>query len=207
MTRFTDKEKVALNRAKAEAATRFDGSETTDHGNFVQRWLRRAAIVRELSQLDDRMLADIGIQRWEIEAVADAATGGPRVSPLRALLRAIIAPVRRWHRRNQAYRQLASLDDRMLADIGITRADIPVLVRNWDGEPLSARREEEESSLIRGFRQWNRSRATARALHALDNHMLEDIGLVRGDIDWVAEELAAQSVWTAANRNQQSRAA
>jgi hypothetical protein len=37
--------------------------------------------------------------------------------------------------------------------------------------------------------------------------MLEDIGLVRGDIDWVAEELAARTALTAANRNSEHRAA
>ena len=137
--------------------------------------------------------------------VSEAATGS-RGSFAAALLRAIAAPFVRWYRRNEAYRQLASLDDRMLSDIGISRADIPALVNGWDGEPVTGQTEE-DGSLLRGLRQWNRSRATAKALHALDNHMLDDIGLVRGDIDWLAEELAAQSVWTAANRNHEPRAA
>ena len=206
MTRFTDKEKVALDRAKmAVATTRTDSSALASPGSILQRWLSRAAVVRELSQLDDRMLADIGVQRWQIQEVADAATGS-RGSFAAALLRAIAAPFVRWYRRNEAYRQLASLDDRMLSVIGISRADIPALVNGWDGEPVTGQTEE-DGSLLRGLRQWNRSRATAKALHALDNHMLDDIGLVRGDIDWLAEELAAQSVWTAANRNHEPRAA
>ncbi len=32
-----------------------------------------------------------------------------------------------WRRRQAAYDELSSLDDRSLADIGITRADIPYL--------------------------------------------------------------------------------
>lgn len=32
-----------------------------------------------------------------------------------------------WRRRQAAYEELSSLDDRSLADIGITRADIPYL--------------------------------------------------------------------------------
>ncbi|GIK98578.1 MAG: hypothetical protein BroJett029_27870 [Alphaproteobacteria bacterium] len=207
MTRFTDKEKVALERAKAAVATtRTDSSASTDRGNALQRWLRRAAVVRELSQLEDRMLADIGLERWQIEELADRVTGNDGRSVVSALVATLVAPAIRWHRRNEAYRQLAGLDDRMLSDIGIVRGDIPQIVGSWNGEtPTSPA--EQDATLLRGIRQWNRSRATAKALHALDNHMLDDIGLVRGDIDWVAEELAAQSVWTAANRNHEPRAA
>jgi uncharacterized protein YjiS (DUF1127 family) len=34
---------------------------------------------------------------------------------------------RGWRRRQAAYEELSALDDRSLADIGITRADIPYL--------------------------------------------------------------------------------
>lgn len=207
MTRFTYKEKVALDRAMAAAATtRIDSSALTGRGNLLARWLDRAAVVRELSGLDDRMLADIGVARWQIDEIADQAAGNSKRSLLSALAGTLAAPFVRWFRRNEAYRQLASLDDRMLSDIGLNRGDIPALVKSWDGEPVSWVAEE-EAPLLRGLRQWNRGRATAKALHALDNHMLDDIGLVRGDIDWVAEELAAQSAWTAANRNNEPRAA
>ena len=33
-----------------------------------------------------------------------------------------------WRRYNRAYNELASLDDRSLADIGVTRADIPFIL-------------------------------------------------------------------------------
>jgi uncharacterized protein YjiS (DUF1127 family) len=177
----------------------------TNKGNPLERWLRRAAVVRELSELDDRMLADVGLQRWQIDAVAEAATASSE-SLVTALAKTLAAPLVRWYRRNAVYRELASLDDRMLSDIGISRGDIPALVNDWSGE-TSRIAAEEEPQMLRGLRLWNRSRATAKALHSLDNHMLDDIGLVRGDIDWVAEELAAQSVWTAANRNHEPRAA
>ena len=111
MTRFTNKEKVALDRAKMPVATtRTDSSALAGQGNVLERWLRRAAVVRELSQLDDRMLADIGVQRWQIETVADKATGATRGSLLSALAWTLAAPFARWYRRNEAYRQLASLD-------------------------------------------------------------------------------------------------
>lgn len=207
MTRFTEKEMAALSEAQGPvAAVRTDNSiPATRQGSALQRWLRRTAVVRELSQLDDRMLEDIGIARWQIEEIADAAVGGKRPSLLRGLVEAVFAPLVRWYRRSQAMQELYRLDDRMLADIGINRGDIPAVVKGWDGEiPEDG---ESRTGLFSGLRRWSRSRATAKALGALDNHMLDDIGLVRGDIDWVAEELAAQSVWTPANRNHQSRAA
>ena len=37
-----------------------------------------------------------------------------------------------WRRRQAAYDELSALDDRSLADIGITRADIPYLFARHD---------------------------------------------------------------------------
>lgn len=209
MTRFTEKEMVELSRAMTPAATTRTEEFTpaVSQGNLMQRWLRRAAVVRELSQLDSRMLDDIGVSRWQIDEIADAAVGGERPSLAAALAQTLAAPLMRWYRRNEAFRQLSQLDDSMLADIGVNRGDIPALVENWDGEMPAEASAEDEAGLLHGLRQWSRSRATAKALHALDNHMLEDIGLVRGDIDWVAEELAARTALTAANRNSEHRAA
>ena len=50
---------------------------------------------------------------------------------------------------------------------------------------------------IASIRVWNRSRETARTLASIDDRQLTDIGIVRGDIDWVAEELAIRSLWPA----------
>jgi uncharacterized protein YjiS (DUF1127 family) len=211
MTRFTEKEKVELNRAMTPVATirTQDFTPATSKGSLLQRWLQRAAVVRELSDLDNRMLDDIGVSRWQIDEIADAVVGGGRPSLFAAVVTTVAAPLVRWYRRNQALRQLSQLDDRMLSDIGINRGDIPNVVQSWDGDVLgeAASSEEDESLLVRGFRRWSRSRATAKALHALDNHTLNDIGLVRGDIDWIAEELATRATLTAANRNGMAHAA
>ena len=48
--------------------------------------------------------------------------------------------------------------------------------------------------MVQLIRYWNRSRAAARTLRSLDDRTLDDIGFVRGDIDWVSEELASRSV-------------
>lgn len=55
----------------------------------VEGWRQRRTTYGELNALDDRMLADIGIQRADIEAVAEGAAHGPltrgRVRPAREL--------------------------------------------------------------------------------------------------------------------------
>ena len=51
------------------------------------------------------------------------------------------------------------------------------------------------------LKQWNLWRIAHRQLSQLDSRMLSDIGFVRGDIDWVADELAARAVTKAANVN------
>ena len=39
---------------------------------FIQHWKRYGRVVRELSRLSDRQLADIGITRGDIERIARA---------------------------------------------------------------------------------------------------------------------------------------
>jgi len=44
----------------------------------VRGYLRREAVYRELTELDDRMLADIGLSRGDIGAVASGFPAGTR---------------------------------------------------------------------------------------------------------------------------------
>jgi len=46
------------------------------------------------------------------------------------MLRSIFRFLRSWRRYNASLRQLSHLDDRQLADIGISRSDIPRVA--WD---------------------------------------------------------------------------
>jgi uncharacterized protein YjiS (DUF1127 family) len=58
-----------------------------------------------------------------------------------------------------------------------------------------------ESEVVLPLKQWNLWRDAHKQLSQLDNRMLSDIGLVRGDIDWVADELADRAVRKPANVN------
>src|SRR5262249_49840921 len=106
-----------------------------------------------------------------------------------------------WSERRAAYRELSALEDRMLRDIGITRADIPAVI---DG--ITVHNPVDSADPLEIVRRWLRSRAAAQDLNELDDRTLDDIGMVRGDIDWVAEELAIRSL-RPANTNQASRVA
>jgi len=44
-------------------------------GDKIQSWRRYRQSVRELSQLSDRELADLGINRYDIETVAKKSIG------------------------------------------------------------------------------------------------------------------------------------
>jgi len=206
MTRFTDFEKAMLDLARTQdpAAKTRKTLTLADLGaalvESLRRPWRRSQLAFELGRLDERMLADIGMKRFEIETVAcnAARAATPTLGELagRSLATA-------WKRR-QLRRELTALDDRMLTDIGISRADIPAVVAMVGFQPASD--EGQEFDPIAGLRVWNRSRETARTLASMDDRQLNDIGFVRGDIDWVAEELAIRSL-VPANRDSAPRAA
>ncbi len=63
-------------------------------------------------------------------ALAVGEAIGTAVVGLRRLYRAlVVAPLERRRTRQAAYRELMSMDEHMLRDIGITRGDIPYVVR------------------------------------------------------------------------------
>src|SRR5690349_4935458 len=78
MTRFTASEKVMLGRAVAPAAFTQTIAPATVGGALrdltaaLLRPLRRQAIADRLERLDDRMLADIGVQRGDIDSIAES---------------------------------------------------------------------------------------------------------------------------------------
>jgi uncharacterized protein YjiS (DUF1127 family) len=170
--------------------------------NSARRHFKRAAIERELSRLDNRMLGDLGLNRSEIGFVAEQAVAVPGEGTLfqefsRLVFNAIVRPVVEWNRRREIYDQLMSMDDRMLADIGMTRYDAAEYVRRLGREvqePLPEVLAAMEQDVTAPIRAWNRARVTARQLDQLTDRQLVDIGVVRGDIDELAQDVARKAV-------------
>jgi uncharacterized protein YjiS (DUF1127 family) len=207
MYRTNENEKVVLGRADMPAAT----APKTGFGalavfakrvaNSVRDTLERTTIARELSALNDRELADIGLTRGNIAAVAERSVTAPKAPNLvtafgEMVYDLVIAPVALWNKRRSAYSALNALDNRMLADIGVARAEIADVVK---GLHKSVSYPAVALDLVAPITAWNRARQTANQLYKLEDRMLLDIGVVRGDIDWVASEVAHKA---AANRNQ-----
>ena len=216
MARFTEMEKMAVNRAKvAVGTTELTAGESVRHfaasiGRRLANRARRNAVTRELMGLSNRMLDDLGMVRADIAATAKLTAdraypvNGTILGDVRTLVDGtVIRPVADFFARREVETTLRSLDDRMLADVGLTRADIPAVVRDTHRAPKHA---ETGFDPVDQIRVYNRTRIAAKQLGAYDDRMLDDMGFVRGDIQWVAKKLATRSV--AANLNgSESRAA
>ncbi|MDZ4738270.1 MAG: DUF1127 domain-containing protein [Rhodospirillaceae bacterium] len=210
MARFTDMEKAEVSRAKAATPLLEDsfGSAFGRLAASVRRRIahgaRRRAVAHELNALSERMLDDLGLTRVDVSAKAAEAAqhrfplNGSIATDLVAFVRSgIVRPVQGWLMRRGAERHLRALDDRMLADIGIMRGDITAIVRSMQ---MSEAGIEADFDVVRPIRVWNRSRLAFKQLAAYDDRMLDDMGMVRGDIDWVTETLATRSVTANGNR-------
>lgn len=209
MYRTIANEKVVLGRAETPEAT----ARKTGFGAFavfarhvinsVRHTLERTSIARELTALTDRELADIGLSRGDLPAVAWRSVTAPKAPRLTVAFGEmvhdlVIAPVALWNKRRAAYSALNALDDRMLADIGVARAEIADVVK---GLHKSVSYPAASLDIVAPITAWNRARQTANQLYKLEDRMLLDIGVVRGDIEWVAGEVAHKA---AANRNQET---
>jgi uncharacterized protein YjiS (DUF1127 family) len=180
----------------------------------VRTHMKRNAIERELSRLDGRMLADLGLTRSQISSVAAEAVAVQGQGTLfsefsRLLVNLVVRPAVAWSRRREVYNELMSMDDRTLADIGLARYEIADYVKRLGRdiqEPLPESLAAMETDMVAPLRAWNRARVTARQLAELSDRQLSDIGVVRGDIDELATEVARKAV-VAANANVQTRAA
>ncbi len=120
-------------------------------------------------------------------------------------------------RRRASIRNLNALNDHLLRDIGLTRYEIPVYVKQHiaahavpSERPSPVQRAGHAVRVAqRPFKTWRDARITARHLRRLDRRLLADIGLPSSDIGWLARDLAERSLATAtaANDNRDRAAA
>lgn len=166
------------------------------------RPFRRARVVHELQRLDQRMLSDIGISPTEIAHIAACSVEGKGEWIAVSLVKYAFRKIQLWLRRQETYRALSALDDRMLADIGVERSEIAALVKFIDSDDRAESVDGSfETEVVQPLKQWSLWRVAHKQLSRLDNRTLSDIGMVRGDIDWVADELASRAVAKPANAN------
>jgi uncharacterized protein YjiS (DUF1127 family) len=169
---------------------------------ILLRPFARAQVVSELRGLDSRMLSDIGITQSDIAHVAACSVDGKDEWMIVSLAKYAMRKLSVSRRRHEAYRTLMALDDRTLSDIGLERDEIPALVKVMHGQYQSPSVDGAfETEIVQPLRQWRLWQVAHKQLSRLDNRTLSDIGLVRGDIDWVAEELATRAVAKPANAN------
>jgi len=132
--------------------------------------------------------AALGARR-DTEDRLDAGDRRPGIfARLRDGLSRAAGGIARARRRNRAITELSRLDDRMLHDIGLERGCI--------AEAVDATMERRAPSwaigdlvepLVRPIARWRRNAATLGALGQLDDHLLSDIGVSRGDLNYQPE--------------------
>jgi uncharacterized protein YjiS (DUF1127 family) len=134
----------------------------------LRQALLRRRTAAELGRLNGHLLRDIGLERSDIEVVAERlvseALPAPTVRP------GLLQSLRRWRERRTAlYAETAT--------------------------PAEAAEEEGFwASVVESFRQWNLSRQAAGEMARLGPDTLSDLGYVKGDVDWVPEVLAERSL-------------
>jgi uncharacterized protein YjiS (DUF1127 family) len=133
--------------------------------------------------------AALGMRR-DGEGRPDRGLRGPGViARLRGGLRRMSAGVDRARRRNRAITELSRLDDRLLNDIGIERGCIVEAVDStierrapsWAVVEIGRSLVE---PLVGPIVRWRRDLVTLGALGQLDDHLLSDIGVSRGDLNY-----------------------
>lgn len=88
----------------------------------ILRGHQRRRTEHELSDLSNRVLADIGLERSLIPATAVRSTAPS--AEHRSVWHMLAGWAKRAHLRRKTVRQLSEMPDRMLRDIGVERADI-----------------------------------------------------------------------------------
>jgi uncharacterized protein YjiS (DUF1127 family) len=211
MNRIVINQNVASSQALSASATKEIGLAAFARfgraiSSAVRRTYARIQLENELYALDDRSLNDIGVGRGSIPALAREALPAGDESLFaefsRLVVNGVLRPAIDWNRRRKARATLEALDDRLLADIGLARFEIEAHVARLSGAingPLPATVQAMEEDVTAPLKAWSAARATAKELSRLTDRQLMDIGVIRGDIDELAGNLAERGL--AANSN------
>jgi uncharacterized protein YjiS (DUF1127 family) len=128
-------------------------------------------------------------RRLQVQATAAMLPSGART--IARLLRRAAARLARAQRQRRTYHALMRCSDRVLADIGIERAAIPLVAKGIDPRayheraprgwwrPLGTR-------LDAASRAWRERRRIYRELMAYNDRELDDLGIRRTDIPVIA---------------------
>ncbi|HKY96056.1 MAG TPA: DUF1127 domain-containing protein [Kiloniellales bacterium] len=151
--------------------------------------------------------AALGVRRDGEGRPAEAVRQPGFGARLRDGLQRIAAGVARARRRNRAIAELSKLDDRMLNDIGIERGCIVEAVDAtmerrapaWAVIDLGRSLVE---PLVRPILRWRRDAVTLGELGQLDDHLLADIGVTRGDLHFQPQLVLQRAHAANANRAQ-----
>lgn len=101
---------------------------------------------------------------------------------------------RAWRDSRETVLELQRLDDRMLADIGVTRDQIRTLVEGEQPASAGGFGAFIQDVLVAPVRRWRIRSRTRQELGALDDAMLRDIGIERGQIEGIAQAAAEGKV-------------
>lgn len=92
----------------------------------LHRRLQERRTLKALESLDDRLLSDIGLSRAEIAATAALCCDAPQENRA-SVWQKLGHWLSRERARRRTVRELSAIPDSLLADVGISRADIPAI--------------------------------------------------------------------------------
>ncbi len=142
----------------------------------LARWLTqgraRGRAIDELRRMDDRLLLDIGLDRGMVARFADDLVARGDVRPARRP--GLIGRFRGWLKRGATIRELSALDDRVLADIGLRREQIPAEVERLFRAEQSQAEAAPKPEAARDT--WNLDRETAREIGRMASARISNLG-------------------------------
>lgn len=158
-------------------------------------------------------------RRLRAEAAETQAKAlGSGIARLARLARRTVGPIAagivRARNRRRAIDQLNRLDDRLLHDIGLERGTLDEAVDAtleqrapaWATDGLAGLGKAILAPLVRPVLRWRREAVTLGELGQLDDHILSDIGVTRGDLRYAPEAVLSRcESGEPANRNREPR--